>query len=114
MNWWDQVEPNVADLAKRLALHHGQNAEAQCVPYPPYLLNAPAGQVTLVRMSDLAPVWTCFVTLARDALLIRDDQAVDAVVPAPVVSDDLPVTFTDDADAKWRRERGLDSGQDSE
>lgn len=112
-NWWDQIEPQARDLATRLALRQGHNAEEQCLPYSPYLFNAPGGVVTLVRMSDLVPVWTVFIRTAREALETRDEQAVDAIAPPPV-TDDLPVTFTDDsADAKWRRERGLD-GQDTE
>ena len=113
-NWWDDTEPPVKDLAQRIALRFGYSDLAQCLPYPSQHGLLPSGEVTHVRMSDLVPVWSQFVDLARMALATRDEQAVDAVMgTAPQPDDDLPVTFTDDPTAAWRKERGLD-GEDQE
>jgi hypothetical protein len=107
--WWNQTEAPVADLAKRLALRFGHGDADVCLPYPAQIVAFPSGEATMVRNADLVPVWSQFIDLARHALATRDEQAVDAVVGRPMPApDDLPVTFTDDPDAAWRRERGLD------
>lgn len=103
--WWDTIEPPAADLAKRIAAKRGYPPERVCLPYQAQMLDAPSGTVTLVDPNALVPVWTCFISLAREALATRDEQAVDTVTVPGLV------TFTDPEtqDDKWRRERGLDA-----
>jgi hypothetical protein len=113
MNWWDEVEAPAQDLAKRLAARQGFGDQAMCLPYVQPAWVTYAREITLVELANLQPVWAQYVTAAREALAVRDEQAVDAVVGLRAVPDDgLLATFTDDPDTKWKREVGL--GEDQE
>ena len=110
--WWDQVEQPTKDLAKRLAIRQGFDDQAMCLPYVKKSWVTYYREITLVTMASLEPVWAQYVEAAREVLAVRDELLVDAVVaPVTPVSEDAPVTFRDDPDASWRRERGLD-GED--
>jgi hypothetical protein len=75
-----------------------------CLPYQCPVLTLPHGLVTPVRVVDLVPVWTCYVSLARLALETRDERAVaDVVVLQPTGR------FIDGGpDDVWKKEVGLD------
>lgn len=106
--WWHNVEPQARALARKLCANY-YSPDQPVLPYEASSISVPNGTATLVASLDIVPIWTCYVTLAREALAARDSQAVEAVVTP---TDPDATAYTDlSPDQTWREEHGLDEPQ---
>ena len=68
--WWQTIDdkPTIA-LARRLAgVFTGLPPDVMVLAYPPQIVRAPSCDATVVRIGDLAPLWTCYLGAARQAM----------------------------------------------
>jgi len=109
--WWQDLPPEVEALARKIAARYGADVDRLAMPYIPALVESSGGTAALIDLTSARPLWTFEVHLARYALQMRDEMAVEQALPPAI-----PVgIFTDPTDPteKWRQERGLD-GTDQE
>jgi hypothetical protein len=100
--WWKGVEPPVRQLASAIVRGHAQNPDDMVLPYDGARTVTPAGTATYVRGTDLCPLWTCYVNLARLALATKDEMAVAETIGEAEVFSDVKT-----ADQQWREDHGL-------
>ena len=106
--WWQTIDdkPTIA-LARRLAgVFTGLPPDVMVLAYPPQIVRAPSCDATVVRIGDLAPLWTCYLGAARQAMAAQAELAVDEATSA--TPDVLATPKT--PDNLWRDERGLTDG----
>jgi hypothetical protein len=108
--WWKDLPPEVEALARKISARHGNNVDALAVPYTT-AASTTGGEVALIDLGDVRPLWTYEIPCARDLLAMVDEMGVDRVLPPAAMIG----TFTDPTDltADWRKETGLD-GTDTE
>lgn len=107
INWWDSETDEVKEvkaLARHMCKSFAVSPDDMCIGYLPFELQTSSGPAYMIPNSALRPFWTFHIAIAKHAIELRDQMAVEAVVqtiePEPVT------TFTDDE--KWRVDRGLD------
>ena len=75
--WWQTIDdkPTIA-LARRLAgVFTGLPPDVMVLAYPPQIVRAPSCDATIVRIGDLAPLWTCYLGAARQAMAAQAELA---------------------------------------
>lgn len=111
--WWDAIEPNVRELARRCCAAEGSNPDNMVILYDPARTCTPDGIAYFID-SAARPLWTAWERTARLALAQRDAmeeaEASGEGKPAdPAQEEALINTFSDDPNEQWKRDLGLDS-----